>query len=176
MIPIYRAGWQRIKVRAVMAGSLVALAVSLYFGIDFAQTYGLSPNDGGELKPLPARLAMGGVVISLGVAFAAGMWLYGRQYAARIEFDPAKKQLHLYTVSCFWDDDHVIDLASVGESRYYEEITGISSPNVYAPWTSVRIKGWRWPLIIDQQGKVLHPELMQSLFGVSSPGTPADGP
>ncbi|GIW79553.1 MAG: hypothetical protein KatS3mg105_1360 [Gemmatales bacterium] len=176
MIPIYRAGWQLIKVRAVMIGSLVAFAASLYFGVELARTYGLNPADGGELASLPARLGMGGLVILLGATFAGGMWLYGRHYAARMAFDSARKQLHLETASFFWNDRHVIDVADLGSARYHDDLDwgGLDKvtaslskravPQVDAPWVAVRIRGWRWPVIIDQQGVVLHPELMKRLF------------
>jgi hypothetical protein len=165
MIPIYRAGWQLFKVRAVSASSLIALPVAVYFGIYEIRTYGLSDYP---------ELAMGVVLILLGVAFAVGMWLYGRQYAARIGFDAAKKQLHLETVNLLWNNHHVIDIADVGRIQYHQDIKWINTPGVYAPWTSVRIKGWRWPLIIDQQGQMLQPELLQSLLGVFCPDTTGD--
>jgi hypothetical protein len=125
----------------------------------------------------------------LGIGFATGMWLYGRLYAARIEFDPDKKQIHLDTVGFFWKNHHVIPLANLGSVRSHEDINwgclddliklcrdplwGHPAPAVNAPWTSVRITGWRLPLIIDKQGVVLHRELMQILFG--DRGQPGDG-
>src|SRR5688500_7234701 len=111
MIPVYRAGWQLIKVRAVMVASLIGLALCLWCGLDLAQTHGLNEADGGVLAPLPERLALGGFVALLGIAVAAGMWLYGRHYAARIGFDPVTKQIHLVSVGFFWDYYHVINPA-----------------------------------------------------------------
>src|SRR5262245_12163457 len=173
MVPVYRAGGQLIKVRAVMALSLVVLALFSWWGFDLARTDGL--DEGGALAPLPARLAVGGLVALLGIAFAAGMWLYGRLYAARIAFDPGKRQIHLDTVGFFWNNHHVINHADLGGVRSHRDInwgivvaaTAVGHPVrlVDAPWRSVRIKGWRLPLIIDQQGVVLHHKLMRILFG-----------
>jgi hypothetical protein len=176
MISIYRAGWQLKKVRALMYASLIALAFALYFGCRLVQTYGLSAADGGQLAPLPNRLAMGGLVAASGIAFAIGMGVYGRHYAARIELDPNTKQLHVDTVGFLWNDRHVIDLADIGEAQRDIDWSRWSKPDIEtldtaadfpAPWTSVRIQGWRWPVIIDQQGEVIHPELLQILFGDS---------
>lgn len=179
MTPIFDAGWQLTKVRMVMFASLIALAVSLYFGISIIQTYGLAPADGGELASLPVRLAFGGTVILLGAAFALGMGLYGRQYAARIAFDLDRKQLHLETVGFLWGDRYVFDVAEIGDSQYHEDldlgkslsligtVTGHRTQHVNAPWTTVWMKGWYWPLLIDQQGNILHPDLMEALVGVS---------
>src|SRR5262245_33645065 len=97
MVPVYRAGKQLVKVRGLMALSLVVLAGCLWWGLDLARTYGIREADGGALAPLPVRLAWGGSVALFGVACVAGMWLYGRLYAARIGFDPATQQIHLET-------------------------------------------------------------------------------
>jgi hypothetical protein len=174
MIPVYRAGWQMIKVRAVMVASLIGLVVCLWCGLDLAQTHGLNKGDGGALAPLPERLAVGGLVALFGIAFAAGMWLYGKHYAARIGFDPDTKQIYVVTVGFFWNDHHVINPADLGPGRFHHganwttvaaaAVVGHPVPLVDAPWTSIRIAGWRWPLIIDQQGVVLHHELMRTFF------------
>src|SRR5262249_18836341 len=108
MLPVYRAGRQLIKVRAVMIVALAGLLLCAWWGVELARTHGLNEADGAKLAPLPERLAWGGLVGLLGVTFAAGMWLYGRHYASRIEFDPETKQVHLYTVGFFGNKHHVI--------------------------------------------------------------------
>lgn len=175
MVPVYRAGRQMIKVRAVMMVSLAGLLLCSLWAVELAQTHGLNPGDGGKLAPLPERLAWGALVGALGVAFAAGMWLYGRHYAGRIEFDADTKQVHLYTVGFFGDKHHAIDVADLGSVRAHHDTNwglaaaalavGHPIPVVDAPWRSVRIKGWRWALIVDRQGVVQHPKLMRMLFG-----------
>jgi hypothetical protein len=193
MVPVYRAGGRLIMVRAVMVLSLAVLAACLWWGLNLARTYGENEADGGALAPLPERLAVGGLVALLGIAFAVGMWVYGRIYAARIEFDPDKKQLHLDTVGFFWNNHHVIPLTELGsvsshgtkeqmeklakerlekrraggffaflDALFHSEYSTTVQPS--APWSSVRIKGWRLPLILDKQGVVLHPQLMEALF------------
>src|SRR5215510_3280765 len=82
MIPVYQAGRQVIKIRAVMVLSLVCFALLSWLGYDLALNLGAGEADGGILAPLPERLAWAGLVVSLGIAFVAGMWLYGSIYAA----------------------------------------------------------------------------------------------
>lgn len=174
MIPVYRAGWQGIKVRVVMIASLMVLAISIWCGLDLVQSYGLRPADGGVLAPWWQRVAFGGFVASLGVALAVGMWIYGGHYALRIEFDADAKQFHLITLSFLWNRRHVFAADALGYRRGHGEINwdivlaGIALGHpvalVDAPWTSVRIKAWRWPLVVDQQGIVLHEKLMRTFF------------
>jgi len=174
MVPVYRAGRQQIKVRALMGLSLAVLAFCLGWGLDLAQTYGLNPGDGGVLAPLPQRLAWAGGVSLFGVAFVAGMGLYGRLYAVRIEFDPEGRRLHLDTAGFFRNNRHVIDCADAGGVRRHRgvstigalgELVGHPIPSVDAPWRSVRIAGRVLPLIIDERGEVLDHKLMRALFG-----------
>jgi hypothetical protein len=172
MVPVYRAGRQLIKVRFLMALSLVVLAFCLWWGLDLARTYGLNPGDGGVLAPLPQRLAWAGSVSLFGIACVIGMCVYGRVYAARIEYDADMQQIHLDTVGFFWNNRHIINLANVGGARahrdinrgYLGEAVGHPIPTVNAPWMSVQIAGWRLPLIIDQQGETLDRKLMRTLW------------
>src|SRR5262249_56012735 len=133
------------------------------WGVAGGGRWGVSRGAGGALAPLPQRLAWGGSVALFGVAFAAGMGLYGRLYAARIAFDPDGQRIHLDTAGFFGSVRHVISPAHLGGARSHRgvslgdlgELVGHPTPSVNAPWTSVRVGGWRLPLIIDQQGEVL---------------------
>src|SRR3712207_1184162 len=98
MITLFRAGSQLIKVRALMLLSLACAIATIWWGLDLSQTYGVRPADGGMLAPLAVRLTWGIGVGSLGIIFAAGMWVYGRCYVAKIELDQHTKELHIYTV------------------------------------------------------------------------------
>ena len=177
MIPVYRAGRQLIKVRFLMGLSLAVLAFCLWWGVDLAQTYGLNPGDGGVLAPLPQRLAWAGVVVLFGIACVAGMWVYGRVYAARIAFDPDLQQIHLDTAGFFWNNRHIINLAAVSGARAHRDISrGFAGelvahpiPAVDAPWMSVRIAGWPLPLIVDHQGELLNQKLMRALWSGRAP-------
>jgi hypothetical protein len=165
-----------MKVRALMILSLALLPLSLWCGFDIARTHGLREADGGVLAPLPERLAFGGLVAALGVGFVSGMALYGRHYTARIEFNPDAKEIHLDTIAFFGNTHHVINVGDLGSVRTHRDdnwdvviaamVVGHPTLPVNAPWMSVRITGWRWPLIVDQQGVVLHHKLMLIFLGL----------
>jgi hypothetical protein len=163
---LYRAGSQLTKVRAVMLLSLAGAALSIWWGIDLAQTYGLNPGDGAVLRPVTQRLLAGATVAGLGVAFAIGMWVYGRCYAARIDFDAATQQLRLHTVRFLGTRRQVIDVGDIGEARWHHGQFQLHI-SVNAPWVSVRMAGRRLPLLIDAQGVVSDRRLMKKYFGWS---------
>ena len=171
MAPVYRGGRQLVKVRAVMIFSLVCAVASLWWGIDLAQTYGLSPGDGGVLAPLPVRMAWAAGVGSLGLILALAMWLYGCCYVAAIDYDEQAQKLHIKTVSFLGDRKQIFDVADVTGDRHHEGGLDFGAINlamggvsVNAPWQSVRLTDRRLPLIIDEQGEVFKPDLMRKLF------------
>src|SRR4028119_1736645 len=96
-IPVFRAGCQLVKVRFIMLLSLATLIGTTYAGVNLVQHFGQAPGDGGVLKPLPERIAMGAFVFSLGAIFAGSMWLYGKSYVAGIDFDECEQKLYLDT-------------------------------------------------------------------------------
>ncbi|MFQ5340281.1 MAG: hypothetical protein ACE5F6_01910 [Anaerolineae bacterium] len=163
LIPLFDAGRQLIKVRGVMLFSLACAALSMWAGVHLAQTYGLNPADGGVLAPLTVRLAWGIGVALLGVGFAAGMWLYGRCYVARIELDEETHQLHVYTVGFFGTARHVYDGTDIVGGHHHRGKLVTLWLSVNAPWRSIWIAGRRLPLIIDEQGEVLHKGWMSRL-------------
>jgi hypothetical protein len=160
MTEIFRAGRQLVKVRIVMFASLVAAAAACWYGWDLFQTYGLRPADGGVLAPLWARLAWGLTVASLGLAFAAGMWVYGRDYAARIRLDQEAGDLLVYTVSFIGTIRSRHAAGDVrGSGRREGKLVTPHGISVDAPWLAVRIAGRRRPLIVDAQGHFPDPAL-----------------
>ena len=157
MTQLFHAGQQLTKVRGVMLFSLVCATASLWAGIHLAQTYGSNPADGGELAPVVIRLAWGIGVASLGFIFAAGMWLYGRCYVAKMELDEQRGELHIYTVAFFGSAKRVFPVSDIRGSRYHGGKLYLA-PLVNAPWRSVRLAGGRLPLVLDERGTFLKKE------------------
>jgi hypothetical protein len=153
MTEIYAAGGQLLKVRAMMILSLVCALAAMWWGWSLFQTQGLRPADGGVLAPLGTRLAWGIGVAGLGIAFAAGMWLYGRLYVSALRFDAAARALHFRTVGFFGGHDLVFAEADILHSTY-QPGRGPSGADIQvdAPWIKVAIRGRRLPLILDAQG------------------------
>jgi hypothetical protein len=172
MIPIYSAGRQLRKVRLIKFFSLICAAGSLWWGISLFQTYGLSPGDGGVLAPLSMRLAWGIGISLIGISFAAGMGLYGKMYVARANYDGLAQQITLETLGLFGFEQHDFPLADMIGSRYQEgwirfgpiTINLSTLTNVYAPWQSLRFAGRRLPFLLDLQGEMLEPDLVERLL------------
>jgi hypothetical protein len=159
---IFRAGPQEVKVRFLMLFSLACAGGAIYWGVDLERHYGLAAADGGALAPLWQRLAWGGTVAALGVAFMAGMWVYGRYYVAEISRLPAGGRLLLRTVTFFGSERHEIDAKDLTLGAHHAgRFTSVDPDNpllvkqrVNAPWRGIRLAGRRWPLILDLQGEI----------------------
>lgn len=169
IIPVFRAGSQLVKVRFMMLLSLAALVGSMYAGANLVQHYGQAPGDGGVLKPLPERIAIGTFVLGFGAVFTGSMWLYGQFYVARLDFDDSEQKIYLSTVEFFGTKRHAIELSNILKSDDHAgqfDLTTFDpdSISVNAPWKSVQLGGWRLPVIIDAQGEILHQALFEKLF------------
>lgn len=165
MVEIFRAGRQLWKVRLWMWIALACWAVALWFAWDLFNSYGTRPADGGVLAPLPVRLAWAGTIAALGFAFVAGMALYGGLYVANMVYDEPGDRLHLRTVSFFGNRDRAFPAAAVESTDFHDGFFWAGGVTVDAPWYTLRIRGARWPFIVDAQGIFLDPELGRRLFG-----------
>lgn len=154
MTEIYRAGWQLTKVRGVMVMALACAVGGCWWGWDLFQTYGLRPADGGALAPLGTRLALGLFLASLGLAFAAGMWIYGKLYAGSVRFDEAADLIHVRTIEYIVGGrDIAFPPSAVRGANWHEGRSDFANGvSVDAPWFGIRVAGRRWPLILDAQG------------------------
>lgn len=155
---VFDAGRQLLKVRFIMILSLVAASGATYAGIQIARTYGLSPADGGVLKPLTLRLAFGTFVALLGIGFAVGMWVYGRCYVARLTLEPETRTLLIETVTFWGRSTSAVSLTEVqfGErhaGRFQAAEFGVVGASVNAPWRELHVRGRSLPLIVDEQGR-----------------------
>lgn len=162
---IYSAGWQGRKVRFVAWVVVGALALALWGGWKIAHGYGLSPGDGGVLKPLPVRLAWGGSVAALGLLFAAGMWIYGRCYVADASIDETRGVLDITLIGLLLRSRMEVPVGDVEGSTYHAGRSHTGDFTIDAPWVSVRLRGRRLPLIIDGQGEFIRRErVVEHLF------------
>ena len=150
MKDIYRGGFQLTKVKGIMVLAMLCAGGALYWGWDLFNTYGLAPGDGGVLAPLWQRLAWGLSVAGLGIAFLAGMWIYGRRYATRIRYDEAADALHIGTLELLAGRMHVHAASDVVGSDYHHG--QVEEAGVDAPWYFIELKGRPSRLILDAQG------------------------
>jgi hypothetical protein len=108
------------------------------------------------------RLALGGVTALLGTGIAVAVWLAGRHYVARIEFDPTRRQFHLHTVGFTGTAEHAIDPSDVRGTRFHPADWETRT----APVWTVSLSGWRLPVILDSKGAVLNEEVMATFLGL----------
>ncbi len=171
MIDLFSAGPRVKRVRFIMWLSLVTLAAALWSGWDLFQTYGSRPADGGQLAPLGVRLAWGLGVAGLGIAFALGMWLYGRLYVWAIGYDEAADRLYVRTLSFFGNRLASFPASSVTQSTLRRgDFYAPGAPSVRAPWYNLTIAGQRFPLIIDAQGQFGDAALVNKALGAKGRG------
>lgn len=151
---------QAVKVRFVFWASLAVGLLSVWGGWTIFQTFGLSDADGGALKPLWQRLALGGAIACLGVTAAGGMYLYISLYALRLS--RIGDRVTLTTMSPFGKRDREYSIHDVGESAYYHgRVRHVLASGalgglwVNAPWITLRVVGHRFPFIIDLQADMI---------------------
>ena len=160
MLRIFSAGRQGVKVCAIQLLSLVISPVALWGGWEAARTYGLHPSEGGELAPLALRLLLGGFLAAIGAGFVVGMWVYGRCYVREAEVDPERGVLRLTLAGFVMPSRLEVPLQDVGGSREHDGRFRAGGMTVNAPWSTVRLRGRRLPLIIDVQGEFIRRELI----------------
>jgi len=157
---LYDAGRQLAKVRFMMWLATACAVGGSWWGWSLTRTFGLAPGDGGVLRPLGVRLAVGGSVAALGLLFGLGMLLYGRHYIAEIRRGARPDELVLRTVRLIGTRALTLATSDISLGRRHEGRAATVSPDlpfaegirVHGPWHVVRLPGRRLPLILDDQG------------------------
>ena len=154
----YRAGFQVAKLVGLAALSAACAVGALGYGIELGQTWGLREADGGVLKPFAERLAVGGLVAALGVAFFAAMVVYLRFYVVRIDLEDGGRTVRIGRLPPFSTLRLPAGRVRLGTKVHRGEggVFALAAPRfrrVKAPWLSLHVEGWRWPLLLDLQGK-----------------------
>jgi hypothetical protein len=161
---VYNADGQATKVRGLLWFSLVVCLGCLYWGYDLFQTYGMSPGDGGILRPLGERLAWGGFVASFGLIFLLGMLVYAQVYISRVWLSENGQRVIFETIR-LWGNARVnVAPQDIIGSRYHAGELYTESHSVNAPFYFIHIRGRRWALILDGQGRLVEPGLAEHLL------------
>ncbi|HEU4885737.1 MAG TPA: hypothetical protein VFT45_26110 [Longimicrobium sp.] len=147
---IFDAGPQRWKIWFVLLICLICGGGMIFAGGNMLMNYGMQPEDGGVLKPLASRMLMGGVFALPGAALIAAILLYLQLYVTRIEEDDVGDGFRV-TVAGF-GSPQTLSLDDVARVSYNEGISHAGGMSVNAPWYSLRLRGRRFPLIVDMQG------------------------
>jgi len=139
-----------VVLAVLIGGGLAAIAASY----DLLQTYGLSPGDGGVLKPLSERIAMAGFIFSLGLLCLAGGIICMYRYVISIH-KVGKSEFAVHTLGMLGMRTLELPLENLrlgkrqeGRGRYP------SGHSVDAPYRLLRVAGRRIPFILDLQGQI----------------------
>jgi hypothetical protein len=116
----------------------------LTWAADLSQTYGLSPGDGGVLRPPVERWLAALVVALLGIAPFAGMLAYVRLYVTRLVRTRGK--LDVTVLGLFARTTRRFDLTDIGSARRHDGRLQ-SHISVNAPWITLWIG--RRPYIVS---------------------------
>jgi len=165
MTEFYHAGFQLVKVRAWMLGSLVIGAAGCWWGWDQFTTYGTRPADGGVLAPLFTRILIGGFIAGFALAVTFGLWIYAKLYVASLAWEPVLARLIVRTPTYFGTRTEQFQLSQIeGTSRRRGQFSNPVGVSVDAPWHALSIRGKRLSYIVDAQGRWLDPELARQLL------------
>ena len=148
----------------MMFFALACAAGAVYWGIDLAQHYGLAPGDGGVLAPLWQRLAWGGGVALIGLAFLVGMDIYGRVYLASVSFDEQANCLYFETLRWWGRATAEISPADVLNNQFHRGFLQTDAHTVNAPWCSISVKGHKLAYVLDLQGEFKERKLAKRLL------------
>jgi hypothetical protein len=157
--PGYRAGFQATKLIGLTAFSAACAAGAGWWGVDIARTWGMAEADGGVLRPLWQRAALGLGVGLLGMAFLAAMLVFWRFYIVALQVDGDGRTLRIRRLPPL--PELRLDVADVKiEGQRHTGQASELGPMfwrmrlVHAPWLSVRVRGRRWPMVLDLQGRL----------------------
>ncbi|HEX8442641.1 MAG TPA: hypothetical protein VF631_03225 [Allosphingosinicella sp.] len=153
------------RVRWLIFGSSALCLGCLYSALDLLRTYGLSPGDGGVLRPLGERWAVAALLAMLGVAQLAGILFYAGLYLVRVEL--SAKRLILSTLRPFGTKRREVEAAKIGSVRFHDWALEPGS-SVSTPWLALRVVGRRSPFILDLGAEYVDRAAIEKLCDASA--------
>ncbi len=142
-------GSRVLRVRLV-ALFIAGFALVLFgFALSLARNYGLSPGDGGVLKPPGERLFVAAIVSLIAAAFLAGIIVYLRRYLVRIEL--RGDQVELTVIGVLSPFVVTVDRRRIPATRYFHGYFAARGLVVRAPWITLKVAGWPIPFVADLQ-------------------------
>lgn len=164
-VEIFRAGWQGVKVRFTQAWVVLGFAPwALWASADIAFNPAPDFHASGEVVSWGARYFAAALVFVSGVGGGVGMLVYGWCYVMRVVWDPEADCCHV-TLAGFGVPAR-LTLPRATEERWNHR-DGMSRAGgiiVNAPWWGIRLPGRRFPLILDEQGDLWHPLIIDRVL------------
>ncbi len=150
---------QAFKVRLVLWLAVILAVAALYSGWILFNSFGLAEADGGVLKPLGVRLALGGGIAMAGCIFGGGMMLYATLYLLKLERDGERILIQTLSASGMGSRQHVLKARDIRKATYFEGKLELDL-SVDAPWVKLNFAGRRLPFILDLRAETVRvPEL-----------------
>lgn len=161
--PLFVNNAQAFKGRVLYWGLGLACLGALYGGWAIFNSFGLSPADGGVLRPLGQRLAFGGFVAGLGAVAFVAMHIYAGLYVTRIE--RSGDLVGVQTMTFTGRQWRTIPAADFDLGELYGEgrIFTPRGPSVHAPWRTLRVRGRRLPFFLDMQAEHIDEKALAKL-------------
>ena len=127
-----------------------------------------APVDGGP--PGYVRVPMGIAFLLGGIAIAIGTVVYGWCYVSRIEFDRAAERVRVHVAGYVLGRSFEVRPEDFASARGHDGYFDGGRMAVNAPWTTVRIRGRRLPLILDDLGDFIDRDAVNALLEGYAPG------
>jgi hypothetical protein len=165
MNEIYRIGRARVlRVRFFQWFMVLFGFGFLWWAWHLSQTYGLSPGDGGALRPAFQRYAWAAFLAPLGLACLFAARAYERRYVVRIDYDPKLRMVWIHTL----DSRQLEAVSDLVSFAWHEGKTSTTRPDgttlkVHAPWWELTVHGAKRGFIVDAQGATVDEPLLERL-------------
>lgn len=168
---LFKNRYQARKVQIVLWVSLAVCALAFYAGWEIFKTFGLSPGDGGILRPISQRIAFGAFVASLGAAFASAMMLYASLYVLRVKRDGDDITFETMSPWGVGTKTHQYTPSQIGKSRTHKGRSivprfdgSLLAMRVNAPWKSLYVHDRRFPFLLDLQAEQINEPAIRKLW------------
>ncbi len=153
---------QASKVRLVLWLAVFLAVAALYGGWILFNGYGLAEADGGVLKPLGLRLALGGGIALAGCVFGGGMMLYATLYLLKLERDGERILIQTLSALGMGFRQHVFEARDIRKAAYFEGKL-LLDLSVDAPWVKLNFAGRRLPFILDLRAETVRVSELKKL-------------
>jgi hypothetical protein len=150
MRTIFRAGGKTIGIRLAMPFCSVVGVAMTWVGWMFIQPSSYQGDDALS-GPIGLGMLFGLVFLLGGLGIAIGSWLYGPAYVSRIEVDREEDRVRFSVAGWVRGRSFTVHPEDVVSGRYHDGHYDSGRTMVNAPWTTVRVRGRRLPLIVDER-------------------------
>ena len=152
-----------IRVRLLLWGSYLVAGGATFLAYHVFMTYGLSPGDGGVLKPPGERIALASIVLLFGLGTVVGMVLYARVYVLRLSLEGRDLQIVTFDSFGIRTKSNDLSSANVESATYYhgrytahrpmEGSARLLNTSVDAPWITLKFYDQTLPFVLDLQAE-----------------------